>query len=82
MAQEQKTPLKKTRQSLERMQNFDSKTLPRVDVLGTAINFAGAIEPANHLIDLYKQLFPDALDQLPESALKKSRTSPIMISIY
>lgn len=61
--------LENAKKSLERMQKFDVTTLPRIDVLGTGINFAEAVEPAERLIDLYRQLPLEVLEQLPNSYL-------------
>lgn len=58
------------KKSLERMQNFDVATLPRVDILGTALNFAEAVDPATRLVDLYRQLPTEVLDQLPNNFLR------------
>jgi hypothetical protein len=55
--------------SLERMQTFDTNSLPRTNDLGTAMNFAAAVEPANRLVDLYKQLPKEVLEFLSESKL-------------
>jgi hypothetical protein len=59
----------KARQSFERLQKFDPETLPRTKELGSVINFADAVEPAKRLVDLYRQLPVDVLDQLPASTL-------------
>jgi hypothetical protein len=48
---ERQKNLEQARKSLERMQGFDVTTLPRVDVLGTALNFTDA---ATRSIDLYR----------------------------
>lgn len=61
--------LEQAKNSLGRIQSFDSKTLPREDVLGT-LSFTEAVEPADQLIDLYKQLSIDVLEQLPDSYLQ------------
>jgi hypothetical protein len=66
--------LEHTKKSLERIQGFDVSTLPRVDVLGTALNFSDAVEPAMRLIDLYRQLPVDVLEQLPNSSLRTIQT--------
>lgn len=62
--------LEHAKKSLERMQNFDVATLPRVDILGTALNFAEAVDPATRLVDLYRQLPTEVLDQLPNNFLR------------
>ena len=60
-----------TKSSLQRIQEFDASNLPRVEELGTQINFKDAIEPANRLIDLYKQLPLTVLEALPKDILYK-----------
>lgn len=67
---ERQKNLDQAKKSLERMQNFDVATLPRVDVLGTALNFTDALDPATRLIDLYRQLPMEVLDQLPNNFLR------------
>lgn len=67
---ERQKNLDQAKKSLERMQNFDVATLPRVDVLGTALNFTDAVDPATRLIDLYRQLPMEVLDQLPNNFLR------------
>lgn len=62
--------IEQSKKSLERMQGFDVTTLPRVDVLGTALNFTDAVDPATRLIDLYRQLPGEVLDQLPNNFLR------------
>ena len=57
------------KKSLERMQQFDTQSLPRVDVLGNVVNFTEAVDPANQLIDLYRQLPVEVLEQLPNNFL-------------
>jgi hypothetical protein len=59
----------KARISLERLQKFDPDTLPRIQELGSVINFADAVEPAKRLIDLYRQLPVEVLDQLSAGKL-------------
>lgn len=54
-----------TSESLERIQNFDAETLPRVDDLGSSVNFQDAVEPAKRLISLYKRLSLSALQDFP-----------------
>lgn len=61
--------LVEAQKSIERMREFDIESLPRVQELGTELNFSGAVEPALRLIDLYKRLSPDSLADLPPSTL-------------
>ena len=60
--------------SLVRMQNFDVSTLPREKELGDRLNFREAVEPAEHLIRLYKQLSTPVLEDLPQQQLNIIRT--------
>ena len=71
MAQPQETQIQQTRKSLERMQQFDTSKLPRTEELGSAMSFQDAVEPANRLLDLYKQLAVGALDQFPDDVLQR-----------
>lgn len=59
--------------SLERMQTFDVYTLPRESELGTELNFADAVEPAERLVSLYQRLSLNALDDLSTQALQQVR---------
>ena len=60
---------KQTRQqaieSLVRMQSFDTSLLPRERELGSVVNFAGAVPPAERLISLYKRVSITALEDIP-----------------
>lgn len=60
-------------ESLERMQTFDVRTLPRESELGTELNFADAVEPAERLVSLYQRLSLNALDDLSAQALQQVR---------
>ena len=71
MATPQETPLQQTKKSLERMQQFDTSKMPRTEELGSAMNFQDAVDPANRLLDLYKQLAVGALEQFPDDVLQR-----------
>lgn len=58
-------------ESLMRMQQFDVSALPRERELGSEVNFAGAVEPAQRLVDLYKRLAVTALDDLSQQGLQQ-----------
>jgi len=73
MDAERQKVIEQARKSLERMQNFDPALLQRVEELGSAVNFKEATEPATRLIDLYRQLPAEVLEQLPKSFLDKIR---------
>lgn len=66
--------IQSTKESLLRMQGFDSAKLPRIEELGKAINFADAVDPANRLLDLYRQLSADVLEQLSSNALREVKS--------
>ena len=52
--------------SLSRMQDFDVKSLPRKEELGSSLNFQDVVPNAIRLIDLYKRLSREAVDDLPD----------------
>lgn len=62
-----------TKQALERIQSFDPASLPRIQELGSALNFKDAVDPATRLIELYRQLPVEVLEQLPSSFLNTIR---------
>lgn len=57
------------KESLERIQQFDTSGLPQETELGAKLNFADAVEPAQLLIDLYKRLSISALEDFPDPVL-------------
>lgn len=61
--------IEETRESLKRMQEFDSKTISRENELGKKFCFADAIKPANKLIQLYNQLSLTVLEDIPDNLL-------------
>ena len=61
--------IEETRESLKRIQEFDSKTISRENDLGKKFHFVDAIKPANKLIQLYKQLSLTVLEDLPDNLL-------------
>lgn len=61
--------LEETRESLERMQRFDPDTLARDSDLGARFSLSSAVDPANKLVRLYKQLGVSALDDFPDEIL-------------
>lgn len=64
MDEQHKEALQKTRTSLKRMQEFDLDKIDRADDLGPKINFKGVVSAAQRLVDIYKRLSLDALDEL------------------
>lgn len=70
MAEEQEIKAREDAfKSLERLQNFDIKTLPRENALGKDMNFKAVVEPAEKLIGFYKQISLSSLDDLPQPQL-------------
>jgi len=59
--------LKEARASLERVQNFDTATLPREHDLGSELNFREAVDHAQRIISLFRQFPVQYLVELPES---------------
>lgn len=59
--------LEEARASLLRVQGFDATTLPRELDLGSALNFADAVEPARRIINLFQQFPVQYLDELPQN---------------
>jgi hypothetical protein len=60
-------------QSLARMHNFDTSILPRSEILGEAFTFERAVEPANELLSIYKQIPVEVLDSLSLQLLSTVR---------
>ncbi|HEC13756.1 MAG TPA: hypothetical protein ENI80_11025 [Acidiferrobacteraceae bacterium] len=54
--------LENARQSLVRMQEFDVSKLPREAELGKSYSFSDAVTSARRLVDLFRRLSPEALD--------------------
>lgn len=61
--------LNETRESVRRMQEFDTEVLPRQAELGQGLSFRDAVKPAQKLISLYKQLSLTVLDDIPDNLL-------------
>ncbi|MGE6659350.1 hypothetical protein ACQKEK_01195 [Pseudomonas sp. NPDC077408] len=59
-----------TKKALERVQQFDTSSLPRTADLGSRINFEEAQEPAQLLVDIFKRLSVVALEDFPDPILK------------
>lgn len=68
---EQQSIRQETEESLVRMQHFDVETLPRERELGSEVNFAELVKPAQRLVDLYKRLSVTALDDLSQKGLQQ-----------
>ena len=60
-----------TRESVERMQNFDTSTLPRMADLGKDLNFKDSVPHAERLVGMYQRLSLKALDDLPDANLNQ-----------
>ena len=61
--------LESTREALNRIQQFDAKTLSREDDLGKQMSFSEAVQPAEALIDIYKRIPITALDDFSDTQL-------------
>ncbi len=57
------------REALERVQNFDPKTLGREDDLGRQMNFLEAVAPAERIIAVYKRIPMSALPDFTDGQL-------------
>lgn len=57
--------LEEARASLERVQTFDTSALPRERDLGSELNFRDAVEPAQRIIDLFRQFPIQYLADIP-----------------
>jgi hypothetical protein len=69
-----KQPLSETKASLERIQQFDAEKLSRKDDFGNQLNFSSTVEPAKRLIELFRRLSVDALDDFPVDQLNNLRS--------
>lgn len=67
--QEEEKKRKEAAESLARMQEFDTSQLPNTERLGSVLNFAGAVSPADRLVALYQRISPTILPDLPQSQL-------------
>lgn len=61
--------LEKVREALERMQQFDVKSLSREDDLGKQMSFSDAVLPAEALIGIYKRIPLTALEDFSDTQL-------------
>lgn len=71
---EEGTLLESATVSLLRMQEFNVEQLPRVNELGSSLNFQNSIEPARRLISLYRRLSTTALEDFPDAVLNQIKT--------
>ena len=60
--------------SLSRMQDFDVESLPREAELGAHLNFREVVSHAAKLIQLYKRLSREAVDDLPDGVADQLRS--------
>lgn len=63
-----------TRESLERMQDFDPKSLARVADLGRQLSFSEAVPHAEKTIALYKRIPVEILDDLTDQLLQQIKS--------
>lgn len=59
------------KESLERVQSFQTETLRRTEDLGAQLHFGDAIEPAQRLVDLFRRLSVEALQDFPDPVLNE-----------
>lgn len=59
--------------SVKRMQDFDVSTLPRTDKLGTEMDFADVVEPAEKLVSLYLKINILSLAVMPQPMVEGIR---------
>lgn len=62
-----------SKSSLERIQTFDVSQLPRDADLGAQLNFRAAVPNAQLLVDLFKRLAVQALEDFPDAQLQQVR---------
>ncbi|QIG50973.1 hypothetical protein G5V57_26530 [Nordella sp. HKS 07] len=67
----QSEALERAKKSLERIQKFDTATLPREAQLGQDANFNEAVEPANRVTNLFRQFPIEFLPELPTNHLQQ-----------
>ncbi len=65
---------KTTKELLEEIQQFDVKSLARKEDLGKALNFEGAIEPAQKIVSLFKMISPNIFNVIPDQSSTTLRT--------
>mgnify|MGYP006088460341 CR=1 FL=1 len=65
----EKTLLESATVSLLRVQEFDVDQLPRINELGSSLNFKNSVEPSRRLISLYRRLSTTALEDFPDAIL-------------
>lgn len=63
------TLLQSTRETLDRVQQFDVATLSRKDDLGKQMNFSEAVAPAQSIVDIFKRILLTALDDFSDTQL-------------
>ena len=66
--------LEGTRESLDRMQKFDPKTLARVADFGNQLSFTAAVEPAERIVALYRRVPAEILSDLTDPLLQQIKS--------
>lgn len=59
------------RDALERIQSFETENLRRTEDLGAHLHFGNALEPAQRLVDLFRRLSVEALQDFPDPILNE-----------
>ena len=65
------TILEQAKNSIQRIQEFDSATLPREADLGRQLSFRDAVAPAQRIVKLYKQLSLETLSDFGDHQLNQ-----------
>lgn len=69
-----KEKYEETKESLERIQSFQSETLRRTEDLGAQLHFGDAVEPAQRLVDIFRRLSVEALQDFPDPVLENIKS--------
>lgn len=62
------------KEALERIQSFETESLRRTEDLGAQLHFGDAIEPAQRLVDLFRRLSVEALQDFPDPILNEVKS--------
>ncbi|MDX2054768.1 MAG: hypothetical protein SFV15_20365 [Polyangiaceae bacterium] len=71
MNEKQKKLVAETKESLQRIQNFDATTIARTDELGRELNFAQGVEPLERSLALFREVSVDVLESMSASSLNQ-----------
>jgi hypothetical protein len=75
--------LVKTKNSVERIQQFDSKTLARREELGAALSFESSVEPGHRLVGLMRKMPLNVIEDFPDGILVNlQKTADTVFNIF